>query len=116
MDYFHELTSKKEVDRTEAKCSYVQIASQQFESKYGQEGIKRLLYLLNYLTNTTYTNPEDNYKDQFSGSITNEYVDELFRWAATFTPRAGYILDYITNKREEMDKKDYQEKTQITLQ
>ena len=115
MDYFNELTSKK--NKPETKNTYMQIASEQFESKFGKEGIKRLVILLNYLTDTTYTNPEDNYKDQFVGSITSDYVDELFRWAAAFTPRAGYILDVVSKKREEMERKLNQEpKSSITLQ
>ncbi len=115
MKYFEELTSKKSKDTTETKCSYIEIASKQFESKFGEEGIKRLLYLLNYLVTTTYTEPLDNYNDQFSGSITSDYVDELFRWAAAFTPRAQYILDVVSKKREEI-KNNQEPRSSITLQ
>ena len=116
MSYFEELTSKKYRDTTESKCKYIEIASQQFESKFGKEGIKRLLNLLNYLVETSYTEPLDNYNDQFIGSITSDYVDELFRWAATFTPRAGYILDVVSKKREEEERKTMPELSKITLQ
>ncbi len=36
MKYFEELTSKKSKDTTETKCSYIEIASKQFESKFGK--------------------------------------------------------------------------------
>lgn len=115
-NYYLELVSEMKKDNTPAKCNYIHIASKQFESRFGAEGIKRLVNLLNYLVTTTYTEPLDNYNDQFYGNVTNIYVDELFRWAAAFTPRAQYILDVITKKREEMEKPKYPEQGQITLQ
>ena len=63
------------------------------------DGIKRLVSLLNTLTTTKLVDPIQLYNMQFYGSVTNLYIDELFRWASSFTPRAQYIRDAVERRR-----------------
>ena len=43
------------------------------------------------------------YNKQFFPGATNLYIDELFRWAVSFTPRADYVERAITRIKEKMD-------------
>jgi hypothetical protein len=103
------LGDNKPSTKEETKVSYLEIASRDFLSHFGSVGVKRLIDLLNELVDTTYINPIDIYNNQFKSGITSMYVDELFRWAATFNPKAQYIIDCIAKKREELNEKLYLE-------
>ena len=82
---------------------YLEIASKEFISRFGEEGINRLVNLLNYLVNPDTEDPIEMYNKQFFPGATNLYIDELFRWAVSFTPRANYVEKAITRIKEKMD-------------
>ena len=82
---------------------YLEIASKEFISRFGEEGINRLVNLLNYLVNPDTEEPIEMYNKQFFPGATNLYIDELFRWAVSFTPRANYVEKAITRIKEKMD-------------
>ncbi len=103
IDFNKALEQKKEKTNKIKDLEYLSIASQDFIDKYGIDGIKRLVKLLNELTLQDKLNPQETYNRQFRGNITNLYVDELFRWASSFTPRAQYIRDFIERKRWESE-------------
>ena len=98
-------TDNKEVAEPETKeSSYLQIASDQFISHFGEEGIRRLVNLLNYLVNTNDNDPIAMYNRQFFSGATSLYIDELYRWAVAFTPRAEYVEKAVTRKKEAMER------------
>ena len=84
--------------------TYLQIASDRFLSIFGIEGVNRLINLLNYLVNTNDNEPVDMYNKQFFSGATSLYIDELFRWASSFTPRADYVGRGVSIKREAMNR------------
>ena len=89
---------------------YLEIASKEFISRFGEEGINRLVSLLNYLVNPDTEDPIEMYNKQFFPGATNLYIDELFRWAVSFTPRADYVERAITRIKEKMDRELYPHK------
>ena len=102
IDFNKAVEQRKEKENKEKDLDFLSITSQEFISKFGIDGVKRLISLLNTLTTTNIVSPLVIYNMQFYGNVTSRYVDELFRWAASFTPRAQYVRDYI--ERERMEK------------
>ncbi len=98
-----ELSKKHKKDGVEGEMDYLSIASYQFINRYGIDGIKRLLSLLNELASTSSTDSLEIYNNQFKGNVTNLYVDELFRWAAAFTPKAEYVRNAIEKRKEALE-------------
>lgn len=100
---FHRQVAPAPAPEAEAKePSYLKIASDQFISHFGEEGIRRLVNLLNYLVNTNDNDPIAMYNRQFFSGATSLYIDELYRWAVAFTPRAEYVEKAVTRKKEAM--------------
>ena len=91
-------------ESTPKENTYLQIASDRFLSIFGVEGVNRLVNLLNYLVNTNDNEPVDMYNRQFFNGATSLYIDELFRWASSFTPRADYVERGVAIKREAMNR------------
>ena len=99
IDFNQALKQKKQKSDISNESDYLSIASNEFISKFGIDGIKRLIRLLN----ETVDNEDllSLYNNQFDDSITSLYVDELFRWASSFSPRAQYTRDLVEKKRYE---------------
>jgi len=98
------INKKKDEKGIPIELDILAIESNRFIQKFGIDGIKRLINLLNELAETKEFDPLETYNNQFQGNITNLYVNELFRWASSFTPKAQYIVDILERKREELDR------------
>ncbi len=67
-----------------------------FIRQYNTEGIRRLIKLLNDLTNSK--EPYSVYL-KLRNELSGEFIQELLRWAALYTPVAQAILDQIAMER-----------------
>lgn len=97
------INHQKRVNGESTELDYLEIASNTFITKFGIDGVIRLVSLLNYLTDNPTKDPLEIYNNQFRGNITNLYVDELFRWSSSFTPKAQFVIDFIEKRKEELD-------------
>lgn len=67
-----------------------------FIIKYHSEGIRRLIKLLNDLTNSL--DPYSVY-NELRAELSSDYIEELLRWASLYTPVAQRIIDQIALER-----------------
>ena len=65
----------------------------QFINNYGTDGIRRLVHLLNRLTDIK--DPIDAYNDLIRERISPDYIETLFRWAAMYSPKGDQVIGHI---------------------
>ena len=98
------LEGKKEKEEKQPENdieSWVELSGRLFVENYQQDGINRLLKLLNALVDWKET---DLYPYFMNEPISDKYKKDLVKWAALFNNRGMYLLDLYNEKEIEKER------------